>query len=246
MHRVIGWALVLTLLAGCTGRKSSLLLERQARGPLEEEAAVAAATLWQLEPILQTQTRDDIEVTVNYASQEYLRNFFKNRSVFGSYAGTNPYFPEHFVFYVKIANRADEKIRINPTEFVLTDDRGSQYSTIGVDHITAFADYRQGATGTTRGLLENASPGYFGVSLPVGKLFASKPQGRFALLQQAALQGGYLYPGVIHDGFISFWNPSPAAKMLRLFLTNIKNEFDANDLPSETLEFVFEFDASHP
>ena len=247
MSRIGRWVLVgLVVLTGCSSRKSSLLLERQARGPIEEEAEVAKATAWRLEPILQTQTKNQIDVTVNYASPNYLNNFFKNRAIFGVYAGGSPYFPEQFVFYVKIANHGPKKIRITPADFVLIDDRGSQYSTIGVDYITAFADYRHGAATTTRGLLENASPGYFGVSLPVGKIFAAKPQGRFALLQQASLQGGYLYPSVVHDGFIAFWNPSPLTKKLRLLITNIKTEFDANDLPQSSLEFAFDFDASHP
>ena len=241
------WLLVgVVVLTGCSGRKSSLLLERQARGPIEDEAAVAGTTRWRIEPVMQTQTRNQIDVTVNYASPDYLNNFFKNRAIFGSYAGGSPYFYEHFVFYVKIANHSPKKIRIAPTDFVLIDDRGSQYSTLGIDYITAFADYRHGTATMTRGVLENASPGYFGISVPVGKVFAAKPQGQFALLQQASLQSGYLYPGVVHDGFIAFWSPSPLAKKLRLLITNIKTEFDANDLPQSSTEFAFDFDASHP
>lgn len=237
-------AVGLLCLGGCSGRKSSLLLERQARGPISEEPAVAKAVLWHLDPVMQTQTKSGVEVNVNYASREYLKNFFSNKAIFGAYASpTPPYYPEHMVFYIKIANQSDKKIRITPTEFVLIDDRGNQYGTIGTDYVTAFAEYRKPVGSTTRGLLESASPGYFGISLPVGKLIAQKPQGQFALLQQSALQTGFLYPGIVHDGLIAFWNPVPQAKKLRLLITNVKTDLDANDIPRTTLEVAFEFEA---
>jgi hypothetical protein len=244
MRWIAIWMAGMVCVVGCSAKKSSLLLERQARGPLDEEPSIAKPVLWQLEPLMQTQTKGEVEVNVNYASREYLKNFFSNKELFGHYAGSSPYYPEYLVFYVKIANRSDEKIRINPPEFALIDDRGNQYSTVGVDYVTAFAEYRKPVAATTRGLLEGASPGYFGVSIPVGKLFAQKPQGKFAQLQQSSLQPGYLYPGVVYDGLIAFWNPTPNAKALRLLITNIKTDFDANDWPKTTLEFPFEFNAA--
>jgi hypothetical protein len=231
---------------GCGGRKSSLLLQRQALGPIAEEPSVATPVLRHLEPAMQTQTQEGIEVTVNHASGAYLKNFFNNRAVFGAFAGANPYYPEHLVFYVRISNRSEEKIRLNPGEFILIDDRGSQYGTVGVDYVTAFAEARQPLATTTRGLLEDARPGYFGFSFPVGKLVAGKSQGQFALLQQSSLQAGYLYPGVVHDGLIAFWNPAANTKQLHLLITNIKTGFDANDLPKTSLEFPFEFNVSNP
>jgi hypothetical protein len=149
------------------------------------------------------------------------------------------------VFYVKIANQSGAKIRIDPREFTLIDDRGNQYASMGTDYVTAFGEFRKPVGTATRGLLEGASPGYFGVSVPVGRLVAGKPQGQFARLQQAALQAGYLYPGVVHDGLIAFWNPATTATTLRLLVTNIKAEFDAKDEPKTALEFSFEFTASN-
>lgn len=243
------WILVglagLVCATGCGGRTSSLLLERQARGPIAEEASVAKATSWHLVPVMQTQTQGGIEVNVNHASREYLANFFTNQTLFGRFAGPNPYYPEHMVFYVKIANRREQKIRIDPREFTLIDDRGNQYATVGIDYVTAFSESRKSVGTTTRGLLEGASPGYFGVSVPVGKLMVPKSQGQFARLQQAALQAGYLYPGVVHDGLIAFWNPATTATTLRLLVTNIKTDFDARDEPKTALEFSFEFTASN-
>jgi len=245
--RVMRWAALaaaaLLGLAGC-GRKSSLLLERQAVGPIAEEPLVAQQIAWHLVPVMQTQEQEGVEVNVNYASPEYLRNFFSNRSLFGPFAGPSPYYPEHMVFYVKIANRSDRKIHINPAEFTLIDDRGNQYGAIGVDYVTAYAESRKPVSTTTRGVIEEARPGYFGLSLPVGKLFASKPQAEFARLKQSSLQHGYLYPSVIHDGLIAFWNPPESATRLRFLIANIKTDFDANDEPRTVLDFAFDFSAS--
>ncbi|MBI3321932.1 MAG: hypothetical protein HYZ91_06675 [Candidatus Omnitrophica bacterium] len=229
---------------GCASKKSSLLLERQARGPLDEEPMIARPVLWTLEPVMQTQAREGVEVAVNYASREYLRNLFSNRNLFGGYAGPSPYYPEYLVFYVKITNRSPQKIRLNPAEFTLVDDRGNQYGTVGVDYVTAFSEYRKPMTSSTRELLESASPGYFGVSIPLGRMIAKKPQGQFAQLQQSSLQPGYLFPGVVYDGLIAFWNPTPQAKKLRLLITNIKTAFDATDSPNTALEFPFDFAAT--
>ena len=246
MRRIL-WGLVVVLgIGGCVARKSSILLERQARGPLADEPMVATAIAWQLKPPTQAVAKQGIEMTVTHATPSYLQELFNNKAIFGQYAGTNPYFPEHLVFYVKIANRSDKKIRINPSEFVMVDDRGNQYNTINTDYVTAFAEYRHGTATATRGLLESASPGYFGISVPVGRLLASKPQGRFALLQQSSLQIGYLYPGVVHDGLVAFWNPAVAAKRLLLLMANVKTNFDANDLPGTSVDFSFEFDATKP
>lgn len=246
MHRVIWFALGVVLTAGCSTKLSSLLLERHARGPLLESPNVALPVERTLEPVTQTQTQGDVEVNVVYASQEYLKQFFSNRTVFGKFAGHNPYFPENLVFYVKITNRSAQRLQIKPSDFVLVDDRGSQYTPIGVDYVTALAESRQPVGTVTRGLLEDARPGYFGLSFPVGKVFAGKPQGRYALLTQAALQSGYLYPGVIHDGLVSFWSPSREATSVRLLVTNLKTDFAPDDLPRKSLEFAFTFQVVPP
>ena len=241
------WSLLVILVfTGCGSRKSSLLLERHARGPLDETLLVAQRFEWRLEPVRQAQTKSVIEVVVNHASREFLDNFFKNRDVFGPYAGRNPYYLENLVFYVQIANRGGEKVFVDPTTFVLLDNRGNQYPTIGVDYVTAFGEARKPIASATRGVIEEARPGYFGFSLPLGKMVSAKPQGQFALIKQSALQGGYYYPGVVHDGLIAFWNPSTNATTFRLLLGNVKTKFNPADLPSAVLEFAFEFDATKP
>lgn len=232
---------VAALLTGCAGKTSSLLLERRAVGPLAESPGLAQPLEWRLEPATQTQTQGQIEATVTAASQEFLMNFFSDKQIFGPFAGMNPYFPEHIVFYVRIANRSPKRIRINPADFVLIDDHGNQFVLLNVDYVTAFEEYRQPVSTVTRSILADASPGYFGISLPIGKLFATKPQHRFALIKKSSLQTSYLYPGVVHDGLVAFWNPTKQAATLRLLLTNIKTDFEPNDFPQTSFEFPFTF-----
>ena len=235
-------------LSGCSSmrRTSSLLLERQARGPIAEEPEIAKAGLWALLPPEQTQTQEGIEISVKHATPDYLMKFFSNAAVFGKFAGKNPYQQEHLVFYIKIANQSQQKVFVRPVDFVLIDDRGNQYSPISSDYVIALSEFRAPVAMTTRGLLENASPGYFGFSVPIGKLIATKPQGPFAQLQQSALQNGFIYPDVTHDGLLAFWNPSLSATKVRLLATNLKTNFNANDEPLAALEFPFEFAANRP
>ena len=234
---------VLLVITGCgKSRKSALLLERFARGPLVEASSVGQRTLWHVEPVTQSQEQRHIEVSVSYASLEYLRQFFGNRAMFGELAGPNPYFPQQLVFYVRIANTSDERIRLRPSEFTLVDDRGNQYAPLNVDYVTAYAEYRAPISTITRGILEEARPGYFGFSVPVGKLMLPrKPQTRFALIQQSSLQTGDLQPGVIHDGLVAFWSPAKDATSLRLLISRLTTDFDASDWPQTSLEFPFTF-----
>ncbi len=242
------WVLVMVLglMSGCSGKRSSLLMERRVRGTLAEEPAVGMRIMRRLEPMTQTQAQQGVGVTVAYASSEYLQTFFNNRAVFGGFAGKNPFFLENIVFYVKVANQSEKKITVDPTEFVLVDDRGNQYPILGTDYITAFAESHLSVASMTRGVLEEARPGYFGLSLPVGKMFASKPQGRFALLSMSTLKSGAMFPDTVYDGLVYFWNIHEAAKKVRLILTGIKTDFAADDLPKTSLTLTFDFDVAAP
>lgn len=231
-------------ISGCSGRTSSLLLERQSKGPIEESSPIIHPARWLLEPIEQTQVNQNIEVMVKHATADYMKEFFGRKEIFGGFAGDSPFYPEHLVFYVRISNKSDRKISINPEEFAIVDDRGNQFSPLSVDYISAFVDHRRPVSTITRGLLEEAKPGYFGFSLPVGRMITSRPQGHFALIQRSAMQSGYLHPGVIHDGLLAYWSPVLSAKKIKLLITNIKTDFDANDFAQTSLEFAFEFDAT--
>ena len=102
MRQVLVGLVVLMAVAGCGTRKSSLLLERNARGPIDEALLVAKRFEWHLEPVRQTLTKGNVEVTVNHASREFLDGFFKNKNLFGEFAGRNPYYLENLVFYIQI------------------------------------------------------------------------------------------------------------------------------------------------
>ncbi len=243
-HTVFGVAACMVLAAGCIAKQSSLLLERHARGPMDEATEVAQGVRLDLNPKTQTQTQGDIDVTVTYASLDYLTDLFRNRKIFGVFAGPNPYFAENLVFYIKVANRSHERIRITPTDFALVDDRNNQYAPINEDYVTALAEARAPFATMTRGLLEGASPGYFGISVPVGRVVATKPIDRFTRIKKSSLQTGYLYPNVVHDGLVAFWNPTKQAALIRLLVTNIKTQFNGNDWPQKSFEFPFEFHVS--
>jgi len=177
-----------------------------------------------------------------YSHQYLLQQFFSDRKVFGEYAGFNPYFPENVIFYVKLANHSGKRIRIDPNEFVILDDRGNQYQTLSPDYMTALAEYHGAFATFTRGMLEEARPGYFGVGLPVGKMMG-KPQRRLALLKQASLQSGTLHDGVTYDGLIAFWSPHEKVQHVRLLLANMKTNFAPNDVAQNSIDFPFEFTA---
>jgi hypothetical protein len=236
------------VISGCgVGVKRDVLLaERKARGQLSEteQAGVLGGRL--LEPVTQTLAQGKVTVTATFMPQRELETFFANRQVFGKRAGKSPYFPENLVFYIRIANKGEQRIQIAPGEFVMIDDHGNQYSPIGVEYVTAIAESRQPIRAATRGLLEDARPGYFGFSVPVGKMVAGKPHWRSVLIGQASLQSGYLHPGVIHDGLVAFWSPTRDAVLLRLIVGGIKTDFTANDEAKASLEFPFTFTVAHP
>ncbi len=226
---------------GCASKKSSLLLERAAHGQMADTTMVARGLEGRLEPLTQSKTDKDVEISVTYASSDYLKDFFSNKEVFGPYAGKNPYYPEHLVFYLKAANKSSGRILIDLHDIVLVDDHGNQFSAIGLDYVTALGDSKTPVSNVTRGMIEDARPGYFGFSLPVGRMVTSKSQGPFALLKQSAFESGYLYPGVVHDGLVAFWAPNRSAKQIKLFVSKVRTEFNPDDTAKSAVDFIFDF-----
>lgn len=243
MRRLIVCGMVAVLMTGCVGRKSSILLERPAVGPVAEEKEVARQSLWAFDPVTQSATNEGIEVTATFYSHSELLKFFSDKKIFGSYAGLNPYFPENVVFYVKLKNHNGKKIRLDPSEFIMLDDRSNQYMPLSPDYITALAEYHGPFATFTRGLLEEARPGYFGIGFPIGKMLG-KPQRRIALLKMATLQSGVLYDGVVCDGFVAFPSPNAQVHQVKLMLSNIKMSFDPSDRPQAVVDFSFDFTAT--
>ena len=153
--------LVVIAVAGCSGRKSSLLLGRFARGSLTDARSIAQPLTPRLLPSSHTVTQNDIEVTVTHAPREYQDDLFRNEAIFGKFAGKNPYYPQQLVFYVRIANNSSTEAFVDVTQFKLIDDRGNQLETIGHDYIEAFTKYSTPISSTTRGIVEGVSPGFY-------------------------------------------------------------------------------------
>ncbi len=238
-------ALLVALTAtGCGHKRSSLLMERRARGPFALERQFGTRQVVYLHPPERVKKHEGIEITIRFASLADLHEYFKNAEIFGKDAGVNPYQPENIVFYVQIANRGTTPILVDPQHFVLVDDMGVQYSYLSPDYLNALAEARITIGEATRMGLGSA-PDVYGVD--VGG-FASglvpKSQKRLALLKQVSLSSGMLFPGVVYDGYISFIRPHKDAKQLQLILSNVKTDFDANDIPKRSLDFTFEFEAT--
>ena len=241
--RALVCLVVLLTTIGCVQRRSSVLMERSARGPVAVERELAQQFAFELAPPSVTMEHDGVEMTASFASPSYLHTYFQNRAIFGSDAGLNPYFPENLVLYVRIANRTAGRIKIDPNDCVLLDNLNNQYQSLPQDTITALAEYRAPIATFTRSTLREARPGYFGVSVPAGGFmagFVGNPQQRLALLKQVTINQGILYPGVVYDGFIAFWTPHRAAKTLRL-VWPVKADINANDQPQKLVDFELPF-----
>lgn len=241
-HRVVMLLLVLLIAAGCA-RRASVLMERSAKGPVAAERELAQQFQVELAPNSQTIEHEGIELTVSFASHDYLKTYFQNRDMFGGDAGINPYFPDNLVLYMRIANRSGQKIKIDPNDCVLLDDLNNQYQYLQLDTITTLAASRAPIASFTRSTLQEARPGYFGVSVPAGAPlagFVGNSQQRYALLKQVNINPGLLYPGVVYDGFVAFWTPHRAATTLRA-VWPIKTGLNANDEPQQVIEFDVPF-----
>ena len=202
MKRLVVPIAAVFLVAGCgsTASKSPLLTARHARGPLSDVSQIEPKlTEWFLFPDAQTKEIDGVTVTMAYMTPKDLNEFFQNSNLFGGYAGKNPFSPEHFVFYVKVENARQEKVIIFPEQAVIVDDRGNQYHTIGTEYVLEFGKAKSPYKNFARSVVSSASPGFYGFSIPVGKMIAAESDEPSILITQAVLQSGYLYPDVIYD-----------------------------------------------
>ncbi len=241
--RTVLMLLLAFVVAGCgNSRKSSLLLERQAVGPIEEGQFLAQSKSWGLTPEQHSSDQGGVKVDVKYASPEFLAEFFSNKENFGDWAGPSPFYSENIVFYVTISNNSNERVYFNADEFVLVDDRKNQYSRIGIDHINAFSDFKSPVS-TVRKVVKDARPGFYGLNIPVGQILSKKSQKPFVLMIQSLMKSGWIYPGVSYDGLVVYWNPNVNAKDFKLHLVNIKTKFNADDEATAKADFVFDFSA---
>lgn len=242
-YALLGACLIVTA-TGCAQRRSSLLMERRARGPFALERQYGTRQVVYVHPPERTIKQDGIEMTVRFASMGDLNKYFHHSEIFGKDAGLNPFQAENVVFYVQVVNHSGKRISMDPDQFVLVDDLGIQYSYLSPDYLNALAESRVTVGQTTR-LAISKAPSVYGVD--VGG-FASnlipQSQKRLALLKQVSFSRGTLFPGVVYDGYISFIRPHKDAKHLTLIVSNVKTDFDASDIPKRAVDFPFEFDVT--
>lgn len=231
-------AAMLAMLAGCA---HSTPPPRSLKGQLELEQAKPLKVMVKTTPPFAVLEKEGVEVTIRYASENELNNFFSNKVIFGKYAGKNPYPEGTLVFYVRIANKSGHRIRVNPDDFVLVDDLNIQYVHLSPDDISAMyethGDFWAFAKSTG-----DLAPGYYGAPFRVaGDLAGGGPRRANYLIRQARLTGGYVHDRVTYDGYVAFPRLHPNAKTLRVILTNIKMALNANDESTASTDFEFEF-----
>lgn len=236
--RGIGAAALGISLAGCA---HSTPPPRSLKGQLELEQARPPRVLLRTTPPFAVAEKDGIEVTIRYASENELDNFFSNKVIFGKYAGKNPYPDQTLVFYVRIANKTGHRVRITPDDFVLVDDLSIQYVHLSPDDISAMyethGDFWAFAKSTG-----DLAPGYYGAPFRVAGEFAGGGARRANyLIRQARLTGGYVFDQVTYDGYVAFPRPHPNAKKLHVILTNFKTALDPADSPTASMDFEFDF-----
>jgi hypothetical protein len=194
-----------------------------------------------LSPLKQNQEKDGISVSVEYIPQDSLRDMFLDKKIYGAYAGKNPYPDGMIVTRIRIENKTESRILINPEEAVLLDELGTQYLYISPDRIREIYESKSSIFNFTKST-SSLAPGVYGAPLDMAHGLAGRGlRKKVALLKSIELSSGYLYPGVTYDGYICFLKPNPKAKDISLIIANIKTSFDVNDEALGRVDFKFEF-----
>lgn len=224
-------------IAGCRGGFATV---ERPKGQIElkqPEAQKPAPLV--MDPMTASLSKSKIDVTIRYATPEELDHFFERKEVFGNFAGKNPYPPDTLVFYVKIANYSDKKIKVNPDDFALIDNLNIQYAELSPDNISALYESKANmwAFAKTTG---DIAPGPYGIPFKMaGSLGGGGGRKLHYLLKQVRLAGGYVHPGIAYDGYVAFPRPHPNATSIRILIVNLKTDFDPADLPASSIDFEF-------
>lgn len=234
---------VLVFSSGCALQRPALFPEKQSK---EEFVLMGTKEVKEkqkfkivLDPQEAKATDKGIEITIRYVTPGYLKNFFKRADIFGR-PKKNPYPPEVIVFSVKVANNSGGRIKVEPLEFVMVDDLNSQHSSLSPEYIAAL--YNKGTISMFAETGAEYAPGLYSAPFGVAQTIAgSSLRRRLSLLREVSLSGGYVYDGVVYEGYVSFFKPNPKAKTLNLILPNIQTRFDAQGNATETVDFQFIF-----
>ncbi len=224
-------------ISGCAG---GYVYGKKTKGRLEpiEDYKEAA---YKLIPIEQQQEREGIRISVEYLPQESLKEIFLDKKIYGAYAGNNPYPVGAIVMKVRIENKTKSRIFINPDEFVLLDELGTQYLYISPERIREIYEAKSSMYNFTKST-SSLAPGFYGTPLDIAHGLTGRGlKKKFALLKSIELSGGYVYPGVTYDGYLCFLKPNPSAKDIRLIIANVKTSFDVNDEALGRVDFRFDF-----
>jgi hypothetical protein len=179
-----------------------------------------------------------LKISVKAMDDEGLNKLFPEIS-YKKEASTNPYTygdlrdpelgytPNRFtVFIVKVNNRTFPKVNLDPRKALLTSNRGDQLESYGRDAKDEaahnFEDYYlriRGASGVDKARFEE----------------------RMGIVRQTLFTDGQIFKGDSKEGMLVFDPLHPAVKTLELTLVDFVLEYDANNWPSKTQDFVFKF-----
>lgn len=225
------------LLSGCA---SNYVYIQGRKGQLTAESKFDYRK-YKLSPLKQEDEKDGVKVGVEFIPYPELNKIFQDKHTFGHLAGENPYPPGVIVFKVRIENNSDSRIYLDPGNFVVIDDLGTQYMYINADRIIDIYQAKSFIYTFAKTTSDFAS-GIYGPSAGLVKGLAGRRlERKKALLKSIELTGGYVFPGVIYDGFVCFLMPNPKAKRIKFVLSNIKTAFDVNDEALGSVDFVFKF-----
>ncbi len=194
-----------------------------------------------LTPIQQQKEEEGILVSVEYIPKESLQDIFLDKKIYGIYAGKSPYPDGTTVVRVRVENKTESRVLIDPDNFVLLDELGTQYLYISPESIKEIYESKSLIYDFMRSKSLPAS-GIYGTAL--GTAQGSGGRGvnkKFVLLKSVELRGGYIYPGVSSEGYLCFLNPDPKAKNIKLIISNVKTSFDVNDEALGRVDFKFDF-----
>ena len=238
--RSVAWVgMVGVLASGCAAGGTPP--PRSLKGQLELEQAKPPKVIIKTTPPFAVMEQEGVEITIRYATENELNNFFSNKVIFGKYAGVNPYPAQTLVFYVKIANKSGHRIKVMPEDFMMIDDLSIQYVHLSPDDISAMYEARTDFW-TFAKSTGDLAPGYYGAPLRVaGSLGAGSGRRANYLIRQARLTGGPVHDKVTYDGYVAFPRPHPNAKALRVILGNFKMTLNAADIPTASTDFEFNF-----
>ncbi len=232
---------LLLVLAGTAGCGKGFAIMERPKGEIGLRQPEALLVPLSVTPPTLSVSKIGVDVTVRYASPTELDRFFSDEKIFGKQAGKSPYPPETLIFYVKVANRSQKKIKVNPDDFVLIDNLNIQYAELSPDNISTLYEAKASVWSFAK-TTGDLAPGPYGVPLKVVAAAGGGGGGGrkiHYLIKQVRLAAGYVHPGIAYDGYVAFPRPHPNTTSVRVLIANIKTDFNPDDTPATAIDFEF-------